>query len=159
MGRDAAGEDAGRMSQPACTLLDVEGTVAPISLTTEMLFPHARKHFEEFLWGAVSEIEDRKPGDSPEGTVLMDLLLLSMENRAEIDPGAPRILPEYAIQREFQGEPRSVSMSPAKGIPRILAYVYWLMDRDRKSTALKIMQGKIWKAGYERRRVERQRPI
>jgi len=28
------------------------------------------------------------------------------------------------------------------------AYVYWLMDRDRKSTALKDLQGRIWEAGY-----------
>jgi len=28
------------------------------------------------------------------------------------------------------------------------AYVSWLMDRDRKSTALKALQGRIWEAGY-----------
>jgi enolase-phosphatase E1 len=28
-------------------------------------------------------------------------------------------------------------------------YVRWLMDRDRKSTALKALQGEIWRAGYE----------
>jgi enolase-phosphatase E1 len=28
------------------------------------------------------------------------------------------------------------------------AYVYWLMDRDRKSTGLKSLQGRIWEAGY-----------
>jgi enolase-phosphatase E1 len=28
------------------------------------------------------------------------------------------------------------------------AYVHWLMDRDRKSTALKSIQGKIWEEGY-----------
>jgi enolase-phosphatase E1 len=28
-------------------------------------------------------------------------------------------------------------------------YVRWLMDRDRKSTALKALQGAIWRAGYE----------
>jgi enolase-phosphatase E1 len=27
-------------------------------------------------------------------------------------------------------------------------YVYWLMDRDRKSTGLKALQGRIWEAGY-----------
>ena len=31
-----------------------------------------------------------------------------------------------------------------------LEYLLWLMDRDRKSTALKSLQGKIWKAGFER---------
>jgi enolase-phosphatase E1 len=28
-------------------------------------------------------------------------------------------------------------------------YVEWLMDQDRKSTALKKLQGEIWRAGYE----------
>lgn len=28
-------------------------------------------------------------------------------------------------------------------------YVHWLMDRDRKSTALKSLQGKLWRHGYE----------
>ena len=31
-----------------------------------------------------------------------------------------------------------------------MVYLMWLMDRDRKSTALKSLQGKIWKAGFER---------
>jgi enolase-phosphatase E1 len=29
------------------------------------------------------------------------------------------------------------------------SYVRWLMDRDRKSTALKALQGEIWRGGYE----------
>ncbi|QQS48108.1 MAG: acireductone synthase [Acidobacteriota bacterium] len=29
-----------------------------------------------------------------------------------------------------------------------LTYLLWLMDRDRKSTALKSLQGKIWEEGY-----------
>lgn len=29
-----------------------------------------------------------------------------------------------------------------------LAYVHWLMDQDRKSTALKSLQGRIWQEGY-----------
>ncbi|MGF1574205.1 MAG: acireductone synthase [Sumerlaeia bacterium] len=28
-------------------------------------------------------------------------------------------------------------------------YLFWLMEQDRKSPALKSIQGKIWKAGYE----------
>jgi enolase-phosphatase E1 len=30
----------------------------------------------------------------------------------------------------------------------VAAYVHWLMDRDRKSTGLKSLQGKIWEEGY-----------
>jgi enolase-phosphatase E1 len=31
-----------------------------------------------------------------------------------------------------------------------LPYVHWLMDQDRKSTALKDLQGRIWQEGYRR---------
>ena len=31
-----------------------------------------------------------------------------------------------------------------------MPYLNWLMDRDRKSTALKSLQGRIWKGGFER---------
>jgi enolase-phosphatase E1 len=31
-----------------------------------------------------------------------------------------------------------------------LAYVHWLMDSDRKSTALKQLQGRVWLEGYTR---------
>ena len=30
-----------------------------------------------------------------------------------------------------------------------IPYLNWLMDRDRKSTALKSLQGRIWKGGFE----------
>jgi len=33
-------------------------------------------------------------------------------------------------------------------IASVVAYVHWLMDRDRKSTGLKSLQGKIWDAAY-----------
>ena len=32
--------------------------------------------------------------------------------------------------------------------PLVEPYVYWLIDQDRKSPALKSLQGKIWKQGY-----------
>jgi enolase-phosphatase E1 len=31
-----------------------------------------------------------------------------------------------------------------------IQYVYWLMDQDRKSTALKALQGRVWQEGYRR---------
>ena len=30
----------------------------------------------------------------------------------------------------------------------VVSYVHWLMDRDRKSTGLKSLQGKVWEEGY-----------
>jgi 2,3-diketo-5-methylthio-1-phosphopentane phosphatase len=109
-------------------LLDVEGTVAPLSLTTEQLFPYARTHFAEFL--------QRKRDDE---AVRADLVLLAQENSADKSGGIPRL-----------GQIRDAAQVAA---PRFrldaMVYLMWLMDRDRKSTALKSLQGKIWKAGFE----------
>ncbi len=139
--------------QPRLYLLDVEGSVAPISLVTEQLFPYARANFETFLRRSIAELEQKgdavEPRDFGEGSVFWDLALLRLENRAELDPEAPAILPDAVSELGLRGGPESVSMSPVHGIPRILRYIYWLMDRDRKSTALKSLQGKIWKTGFE----------
>jgi len=109
-------------------LLDVEGTIAPLTLTSEVLFPYARRRFALFL--------ERHRNDQG---VREDLVLLEAENRAEAGEGVPR-LPLLA--------------SPADtAAPRFrldaMMYLMWLMDRDRKSTALKSLQGKIWKEGFE----------
>ncbi len=109
-------------------LLDVEGTVAPISFVAETLFPYARAHFAQFIF---DNFED--------AAVRADLGLLAEENRAEIEEGVPRI--SSSCHRAADGRPAFVAES--------LAYVPWLMDRDRKSTALKSLQGKIWRTGYE----------
>ena len=107
--------------RPKVYLLDVEGTVAPSTLTSEVLFPYARAHFEQFLKTHNADVD-----------VANDLALLALENMREVESDAPRIASE----------------SPA-AIPHTLKYIYWLMDRDRKSTALKSLQGKIWKSGFE----------
>lgn len=110
------------MSAPApkLYLLDVEGTVAPISLVTEHLFPYARKHLPQYL---------KENLNNPD--VQDDLRLLAEENRAEASEDAPTFGIE--IRNELHAR----------------AYLLWLMDRDRKSTALKSLQGKVWKEGFE----------
>ena len=39
--------------------------------------------------------------------------------------------------------------SSIEQIESAVAYIHWLMDRDRKSTPLKAIQGRIWREGYE----------
>ncbi len=65
-----------------------------------------------------------------------------LEQHAD-DPG---VRADVALLRaEYAAEsPRSADLPPWN--PE--AYVYWLMDRDRKSTGLKALQGRIWEAGY-----------
>lgn len=116
------------LEPPRLYLLDVEGTVAPISLVYEQLFPYARKHFANFL---AQQIND--------AAVLSDLLLLARESQAESVDDAPRI-PQFAENQYME--------SPDFQL-RAIVYLNWLMDRDRKSTALKSLQGRIWKRGFE----------
>jgi len=56
-----------------------------------------------------------------------------------------------ALRAERQSEPPHPDLpawNAANEPASAEAYVYWLMDRDRKSTALKALQGRIWEAGY-----------
>jgi len=107
-------------TEPRVYLLDIEGTVAPVSLVSEQLFPYARAHVAGFLKENLSlpEVQD-------------DLKLLAAENRAELSEDSPTFGVE--IRNELYAR----------------AYLLWLMEQDRKSTALKSLQGKIWKAGFE----------
>ncbi len=140
---------------PAIYLLDVEGTIAPISLVAEQLFPYARTHFESFLKGGIAELQKNHESleqSLEEGSLMRDLLMLSVENREEQDPEAPRMLPPGFAggQKQVSINPSAnSSASPSAFIPSALKYIYWLMDRDRKSTALKSLQGRIWKTGFE----------
>jgi enolase-phosphatase E1 len=133
-------------------LLDVEGTVAPIAFVYEQLFPYARQHFEAFLWKSEKEAEAQNARGEDvlaEGSVWRDLMALGAENRMETDAEAPRIWPDRVDEASGTGTPRTLTMSPEAAIPKFLEYILWLMGRDRKSTALKSLQGKIWKQGFE----------
>ena len=57
----------------------------------------------------------------------------------EVRRAVTRLRDEYEVDRK-KGEPLP-EWSP-------LAYLEWLMDRDRKSPALKDLQGRVWEEGY-----------
>jgi len=118
--KNHANEKAAPLKSPKLFLLDVEGTVAPMSQVYEQLSPYARAHFERYL-----------QSHSGEAGVANDLVALAEESAKETDPTAPKFTnPDYWDEA--------------------LPYLNWLMDRDRKSTALKSLQGRIWKGGFER---------
>lgn len=99
-------------------LLDVEGTTTPISFVYDTLFPFARAHMEEFLSLHKDDADLRR-----------DIQTLAAENCAESSSSAP-VIPQNATPIDCS------------------AYLFWLMDQDRKSPALKSIQGKIWETGY-----------
>lgn len=59
--------------------------------------------------------------------------------------GSPGLVDDLkALNVEFSNDLLQDQNPP----PLIEAYVFWLIDRDRKSPALKSLQGKIWQQGY-----------
>jgi enolase-phosphatase E1 len=104
-------------------LLDIEGTTTPVAFVYQVLFPFARQHLEEFL-------RQLEPTDLLSG-VVSDL---RKEHHDDVARG--------------EGPPVWRSDSPQTVLESAMNYVFWLMDQDRKSTALKSLQGKIWEAGY-----------
>lgn len=106
-----------------CILLDIEGTTTPVEFVYDVLFPYARRNARDFI-----------KRNLPVGKICDDIALLQQEHandlQQKLDP------PSWQdATADSQGE-------------SIVAYIHWLMDRDRKSTALKSLQGKIWEAGY-----------
>jgi enolase-phosphatase E1 len=104
-------------------LLDIEGTTTPIAFVHQVLFAHARSHVKVFLKANFHSAETRA-----------DIARLREEHAGDVAAG---LEPPVLIQAP-----------PDAAIDSICDYVNWLIDRDRKSTALKAMQGKIWKQGY-----------
>jgi len=101
-------------------VLDVEGTTTPVSFVYETLFPYARQHLHPYL--------DRCGVPSQ----LLHRFRKEHDADAAVDPSVPAWNDDPAAAR----------------LASIEAYAGWLMDRDRKSTALKELQGLIWEDGY-----------
>ena len=103
-------------------VLDIEGTTTPISFVSDVLFPFARAHLREHL---------AEHQDTPELAEVVGLLREEwMRDRPdELPPGA--------------------GAAPDESADALAAYIGWLMDHDRKSPGLKLLQGQIWRRGYE----------
>ena len=110
--------------EPRVVLLDIEGTTTPAEFVYQTLFPYVRNHLREFL--------ERQQQDAE---VMNDLKELEAERKGDEVRGLN--------PPEWRGGSSESNLSSAA------CYAQWLMDRDRKSTALKSLQGKIWQAGYE----------
>jgi len=106
-------------------LLDIEGTTTPIAFVVDLLFPYARRHLRQHL---------EEHATSPTYASLFDQL---REEHA-------------ADQRAAEPVPPWLDATPNARLDSAASYAEWLMDRDRKSTPLKTLQGKIWEEGYQR---------
>ncbi|HKX32245.1 MAG TPA: acireductone synthase [Blastocatellia bacterium] len=104
-------------------LLDLEGTVTSIDFVYQVLFPYARRRVGDFLERHAAAEEVRA-----------DLARLREEWEAD--------------ERGGGNPPAYQDQTLGARLESTVAYLHWLMDRDRKSTPLKSLQGKIWEEGY-----------
>lgn len=112
-------------------LLDIEGTTTSISFVKNILFPYVRQHLNEYLkkhWGEDSlmkTVEDlRKQVNDDKEKGIKDVV--------EIFD-----LPDVPSEEQIYDMQKS-----------IVENVLWQMDEDRKTTALKKLQGQMWHNGY-----------
>ena len=114
-------------------LLDIEGTTTPIAFVHDVLFSYARSQVRSFLtehFGSVELLADLQQLREEHATDVKQ----NLQPPALVDMDGPRVdVPRGSRDAE---------------IDSLGEYVGWLIDRDRKSTGLKSLQGKIWKQGY-----------
>ena len=67
-----------------------------------------------------------------------------VQHSTEIANDISQLREEHNRDASSGAEPPSLT----NDLDSIAAYVDWLIDRDRKSTGLKSLQGKIWREGY-----------
>jgi enolase-phosphatase E1 len=58
------------------------------------------------------------------------------------------VLDRLRAERRQESDHSAPAWSDQSQVVSAIAYVEWLMDRDRKSPALKELQGRIWEDGY-----------
>lgn len=126
----------------SAVLLDVEGTTTDINFVKECLFPYARVHVASFLEEALTQ-------QIPERLKLIDQLLYQSEKdeqtlHSAIDPD--QLEPALAAG-DF------VPIDPSNLLSSLLTNIEWQMRHDRKSGALKALQGAIWVWGYRSRAI------
>jgi enolase-phosphatase E1 len=101
-------------------VVDIEGTTTPASFVYQTLFPYARDGLRGYLAAHENSLSDA-------------LGLLCDEWRDDVARGEPV---------------ESFVTDENGGASQWATYLEWLMDRDRKSPGLKLIQGRIWEGGY-----------
>lgn len=107
--------------KPAFVVLDIEGTVAPIAFVAETLFPYARRRLRSHLESSFDTAE-----------TCHDIRLIRDQASAD------------GTSFPGEGEPRDIVIDAA------VALCEGAMAVDKKTTALKSLQGHIWREGFAR---------
>ncbi|XP_015887391.2 probable bifunctional methylthioribulose-1-phosphate dehydratase/enolase-phosphatase E1 isoform X1 [Ziziphus jujuba] len=115
-----------------CVVLDIEGTTTPISFVSDVLFPYARDNVGRHLLATYETAETQD-----------DIKLLRSQVEDDLEKGVNGAVP---IPSDGVGKEEVVAA--------LVANVAAMIKADRKITALKQLQGHIWRTGYENNELE-----
>ncbi|KAM0935895.1 putative 2-hydroxy-3-keto-5-methylthiopentenyl-1-phosphate phosphatase [Dioscorea sansibarensis] len=110
-----------------CIVLDIEGTTTPISFVTDILFPYARDNVRKHLMLTYDNQETKD-----------DIKLLCAQVQDDLEKGISGSVPIPSDDAGKEGV-----------IDALVANVESMIRADRKVTALKQLQGHIWRTGFK----------
>ncbi|CAL5341967.1 unnamed protein product [Camellia sinensis] len=145
-----------------CVVLDIEGTTTPISFVSDVLFPYARDNVGRHLDATYDTAETQD-----------DIKLLRSQNFGELSlavfilVGVSESCPicfSFAVILQVQDDLEqgiagavpipSDDAGKEEIIPALVANVEAMIKADRKITALKQLQGHIWRTGFQNNELE-----
>lgn len=106
-------------------ICDIEGTTSSISFVKDVLFPYALKNVEEYLKAHWKEDATKT-------------VVAALREQADEDKKA-----------EVEGVVTIPAEDSEDVIPDVVKNVEWQMSLDRKTGALKTLQGLVWAKGYK----------
>ncbi|MDD9803222.1 MAG: acireductone synthase [Cyanobacteria bacterium MAG STY1_bin_7] len=106
-------------------LLDIEGTTCPVSFVSDILFPFAKQELSHYIKQNWDKSPDNEQIQAAKKEWLDDRSTESIQIKQQV----------------IKGE--------AEEIDGLIQYLKHLISIDKKSTALKDLQGKIWEHGYK----------
>ncbi|KAI5571542.1 hypothetical protein POPTR_011G118132v4 [Populus trichocarpa] len=124
--------DNGTGPLPRCIVLDIEGTTTPITFVADVLFPYARDNVGRHLSATYETAETHD-----------DIKLLRAQVGDDLKQGIDGAVP---IPTDDAGKEEVIAA--------LVANVEEMIKADRKITALKQLQGHIWRTGYENNELE-----
>ena len=133
-------------------VLDIEGTTTPITFVKDVLFPYARDHVSHHLrttWNNASTQHDIKSLCSQ---IFQDFN--QFQNNAlptNLTPFPNWVIDMIPIVESICSHTAPVLLDNVHEelLNFLTRYVHWCIELDRKIAALKELQGKIWRSGYE----------
>ncbi|WP_115160513.1 acireductone synthase [Synechococcus sp. UW86] len=106
-------------------LLDIEGTTCPVSFVSDVLFPFAKQELSHYIKQHWDKSPDNEQIQAAKKEWLDDRSTESIQIKQQVTKGE------------------------AEEIDGLIQYLKHLISIDKKSTALKDLQGKIWEHGYK----------